>query len=178
MQDSDGERFSKKLEAVFSECHRVLKDNGLLVFTYHHSRDEGWQALANAVLGARFLVVNCHPVKAEMSVATPKSQAKEPIQLDIIIICRKASDSLKTATIPDAIAAAHGKLARLRPAGLFLSRNDCKIVLFGQLLTTLRSPTEVSEVLERATTEFKEVDATALVVNAPRRQRDGQLMMF
>ena len=38
-----------------------------------------------------FVVVNSHPVKSEMSVATPKSQAKEPIQLDIIIVCRKAA---------------------------------------------------------------------------------------
>ena len=74
---------------VFRECHRILKDDGLLVFTYHHSRDEGWTALAEAVLGAGFTVVNSQPVKAEMSVATPKSQAKEPIQLDIIIVCRK-----------------------------------------------------------------------------------------
>ena len=41
-------------------------------------------------------MVNSHPVKSEMSVATPKSQAKEPIQLDIIIVCRKATASLPT----------------------------------------------------------------------------------
>ena len=41
------------------------------------------------MLGAGFTVVNSQPVKAEMSVAAPKSQAKEPIQLDIIIVCRK-----------------------------------------------------------------------------------------
>ena len=39
--------------------------------------------MAKAILGAGFLVVNSQPVKAEMSVATPKSQAKEPIQFDI-----------------------------------------------------------------------------------------------
>ena len=89
VQDSNAEQFSRKLQTVLRECHRVLKDDGLLVFTYHHSRDDGWKALAQAVLGAGFNVVNSHPVKAEMSVATPKSQAKEPIQLDIIIVCRK-----------------------------------------------------------------------------------------
>jgi putative DNA methylase len=41
------------------------------------------------VLGSGFTVVNSQPVKAEMSVVTPKSQAKEPIRLDIIIVCRK-----------------------------------------------------------------------------------------
>ena len=34
-------------------------------------------------------VVNCHPIKSDMSVAAPKQQAKSPIQLDILIICRK-----------------------------------------------------------------------------------------
>ena len=93
VQDPDAGRFAAKLRGVFRECRRILEDDGLLVFTYHHSRDEGWKALAEAVLGAGFAVVNSQPVKAEMSVATPKSQAKEPIQLDIIVVCRKAERS-------------------------------------------------------------------------------------
>ena len=89
VQDAEPARFAAKLQAVFRECHRVLKDEGLLVFSYHHSREEGWHSLAEAIFGAGFSVINSHPVKAEMSGATPKSQAKEPIQLDIIIVCRK-----------------------------------------------------------------------------------------
>jgi putative DNA methylase len=93
VQDVDAESFAAKLAAVFRECGRVLKGDGLLVFTYHHSHDEGWKAVAEAVLGAGFIVVNSQPVKAEMSVATPKAQAKEPIQLDIIVVCRKRGNS-------------------------------------------------------------------------------------
>ena len=64
--------------------------------TYHHSRMDGWTSLADAVVGAGFSLVNCHPVKSEMSVAAPKSQAKEPIQLDIVLVCRKQmADSRK-----------------------------------------------------------------------------------
>ena len=65
------------------------RDDGLLVFTYHHSRDDGWQALAEAILGAGFTVINSQLVKSEMAVATPKSAAKEPIAFDIILVCRK-----------------------------------------------------------------------------------------
>lgn len=65
------------------------RDDGLLVFTYHHSRDDGWQALAEAILGAGFTVINSQPVKSEMAVATPKSAAKEPIAFDIILVCCK-----------------------------------------------------------------------------------------
>ncbi len=145
VQDADAGSFAVKLRAVFRECHRILKDDGLLVFTYHHSRDEGWTALAEAMLGAGFGVVNSQPVKAEMSVATPKSQAKDPIQLDIIVVCRKEHiPALPRPTLTQSIASANAKIERLRIAGFDLSRNDRKIVIFGQLLTTLRSPADAS----------------------------------
>ena len=133
--------------AVFLECNRVLKQEGLLVFTYHHSRDEGWTALAEAVLGAGFIVVNAHPLKSEMSVATPKAQTQEPIQLDIAIVCRKATHTLRDK--PErvqALSAAQEKLSRLESVGFKLSRNDERVMLFGQLLTTIRSITEVGDI--------------------------------
>lgn len=147
VQDPDASEFARKLQAVLVECRRVLKDNGLLVFTYHHSRDEGWQALAEAVLGAGFVIVNSHPVKGEMSVATPKSQAKEPIQLDIIIVCRNRDRDLGQGrqTVEQAIASATVKLRRLHRAGFNLSRNDRRIVLYGQLSCSLRSTTDVQD---------------------------------
>jgi len=145
VQDADADNFAAKLQAVFHECRRVLKDDGLLVFTYHHSRDEGWTALAAAVLGAGFAVVNSQPVKAEMSVAAPKSQAKEPIQLDIIIVCRKASIArAHRPSVTQALESASAKLGRLRTAGFALSRNDRKIVFFGQLLTTIKEPVDAA----------------------------------
>ena len=148
VQDTDSERFAVKLRGVFLECNRVLKQEGLLVFTYHHSRDEGWTALAEAVLGAGFFVVNAHPLKSEMSVATPKSQTKEPIQLDIAIVCRKTSLSLDKPERADVLSAAQEKLSRLESIGLKLSRNDERIVLFGQLLTTIRSVAEIGKITE------------------------------
>ena len=149
VQDTDSARFAVKLRAVFLECYRVLKPEGLLVFTYHHSRDEGWAALAEAVLGAGFIVVNAHPLKSEMSVATPKAQTKEPIQLDIAIVCRKASPRLldKPGQIK-ALLAAQEKLSRLESVGFKLSRNDERAVLFGQLLTTIGSVAEIGEITE------------------------------
>ena len=149
VQDTDSARFAVKLRAVFLECYRVLKPEGLLVFTYHHSRDEGWAALAESVLGAGFIVVNAHPLKSEMSVATPKAQTKEPIQLDIAIVCRKASPRLldKPEQIK-ALLAAQEKLSRLESVGFKLSRNDERAVLFGQLLTTIGSVSEIGEITE------------------------------
>jgi putative DNA methylase len=174
VQDSDPGRFAAKLQGVFRECRRILADDGLLVFTYHHSRDEGWQALAEAVLGAGFAVVNSQPVKAEMSVATPKSQAKEPIQLDIIVVCRRAG-ALEPArpTVAQALESARTKLGRLRAAGFALSRNDRKIVILGQLLTTHGSATELESIRHHADRMLEEAEPE----QAPPAER-GQLLLF
>ena len=149
VQDTDADRFAAKLRDVFGECHRILKDDGLLIFSYHHSREAGWKSLADAVLGSGFTVVNSQPVKAEMSVATPKSQAKEPIQLDILVVCRKqgAVEFLRP-PIDQAIESGRQKLQRLHEAGFQLSRNDRRIVLFGQLLTTLASAFDFANLAE------------------------------
>ncbi len=138
VQDVDSARFASKLRDVLAECHRVLRNDGLLAFTYHHSRREGWHSLANAIRGAGFVIVNAHPVKAEMSVATPKFQAKEPIQLDIILVCRKSSAEAnrRTSSPIEALDRARAKLERLAKAGFTLSRNDRKITIIGQLLTS------------------------------------------
>ncbi len=163
VQDTDARHFSRKLQAVFRECCRVLKDDGLLVFTYHHSRNDGWKSLAEAILGAGLTVVNSHPVKSEMSVATPKSQAKEPIQLDIVIVCRKAGVASGCRTRQDAMDSASSKLRRLQAAGFRLSRNDQRVAFYGQLLATLEDSSDVSdleECVERA------VAATQLSVSA------------
>lgn len=158
VQDTDADNFARKLQEVFRECHRVLKDPGLLVFTYHHSREEGWSSVARAVLGARFIVVGSQPVKSEMSVATPKAAAKEPIQFDIILVCHKATAGRKPHSAAKAIAAARAQLVRLEAAGFKLSRNDRRIVLFGQLLTTVASVKDAEGIARRVEAELTALD--------------------
>ncbi len=52
VQNSDAKTFTERLTLVLQETNRVLKDNGLLVFTYHHSRWEGWRSVLNAMTTA------------------------------------------------------------------------------------------------------------------------------
>lgn len=157
VQDKRADQFALKLAAVLSECHRVLKDDGILVFTYHHSRPDGWSALASAICNASFSIVNTHPVKAEMSVATPKSQAKEPIQLDVILVCRKRafdyrSPELGSAALARAFDKAISKASRLRSKGFILSRNDRRVILYSQFLAEL-GPTQTAEITLRSLSE-------------------------
>lgn len=142
VQHTDANEFASRLSAVYRECHRVLRPNGLLVFTYHHSRDEGWHSVIRAVIRAGFYITATQPVKAEMSVAAPKSQASEPIDLDIIIICRKRGkrtepSALYGFVLADASAETREQIARFNATGRKLSRNDVRVVLMAQLAKRL-----------------------------------------
>jgi putative DNA methylase len=95
VQHTDHGDFSVRLARVFMECRRVLKKNGLLVFTFHHSDDAGWFALADALIESGFSITQTHSVKAEMSVASPKTAASDPIDRDIVIVARQ-SEGLST----------------------------------------------------------------------------------
>ena len=142
VQDTDSSAFAEKLRAVFAECRRVLRDGGRLVFSYHHSREDGWTAVANAVLGAGFSLTQSQPVKSEMSVAAPKNQAKEPIDLDMLLVCRKKQeDERSKVEHPEAMrraeAAAEDRVSRFNRSGRRLSRNDVRVILLSQLLVEL-----------------------------------------
>jgi putative DNA methylase len=89
VQHKDPRTFARQLSYVLSECRRVLKDDGVLAFSFHHSRAEGWAAIYEAITKARLEVVAAHPVHAEQRGASPKNAAKDPISLDAILVCRK-----------------------------------------------------------------------------------------
>ena len=152
VQDVDASSFAGKLGGVFRECCRVLRDDGLMVFSYHHSREDGWTAVARAVLEAGFTLVASQPVKAEMSGATPKNQAKEPIDIDVLLVCRKrGKDRKRTRQLPStalrvAAGSAVAKVARFNRVGRRMSRNDIRVILLSQLLVDLCGGRTAAEV--------------------------------
>jgi putative DNA methylase len=138
VQDTDPGRFTAKLTSVFAECARVLRDKGLFVFTYHHSRHEGWTAVHQAIRHAGFFCVQSYPIKAEMSVAMPLQQSKSPIHLDLILVCRRdgfvATGESSNGTIHCALATVETQISALRRAGIKVSLGDAKVILMGRFL--------------------------------------------
>ena len=137
MQDNDARKFASKLCDVFSECYRVLKDDGLLIFTYHHSRVDGWVSVYNAISGAGFSVSEVIPIKAEMSVSVAIMAAKEPINYDLVFVCRKAPKS-KQIGIAMGIQADYQKsMQNIRKNNLQVSYGDKMILIYGLALKQL-----------------------------------------
>ena len=138
VQDTNPELFTTKLTAVFAECSRVLSDNGLFIFTYHHARHEGWTCVHRAIRQAGFLCTRAYPIKAEMSVSMPLQQATSPIHLDLILICHKAqnrsANSRASKPPQPAIDTAREQVSRLKSAGIKVSLGDAKVILMGCFL--------------------------------------------
>jgi len=89
VQDNNSNAFLEKLTAVFLECNRVLKNDGLMIFTFHHSTLQGWNAIGQSIHDSGFTVVKTYPVKSEMSASITQINNGMPINIDAVIVCKK-----------------------------------------------------------------------------------------
>ena len=167
VQHGDPVEFATRLRRIWKECHRVLKDEGLLVFTYHHSRPDGWSAVLESLVEADFVITATQPIKAEMSVAMPKNQAKEPIDLDIIIVCRKGMAARDLPRL-DWREAATKQVERFQAASRRLSRNDVLVIVMSQLIRwASRNTSSVISTYEQMSSE-----ADLLIAHLHAKQKD------
>ena len=137
VQHKDPRTFARHLSHVLSECHRVLKDDGVLAFSFHHSREEGWAAIYEAITTAGLTLVAAHPVHAELRAASPKASTKDPISLDAILVCCKDTRAAARACSVDAIIQETLSLVtKLSGAGIALSGADHFVVAASQTLVS------------------------------------------
>ena len=85
-------KFVEQLTNVFKQCYEKLKDEGIMVFSYHHNKLDAWTSLALALKNSKFIVTNVFPIRSEGNSAYHSS--KESIKWDSIIVLRK--DHFKT----------------------------------------------------------------------------------
>jgi putative DNA methylase len=166
VQDRNADLFAEKLQLVFKECRRIMKDEGFLVFTYHHSRTDGWISVAKAIHGAGFSIVNVFPVKSEMSVAMPKAKAKEPIQLDVVFVCRKKELDKRPTPNPkeaffESVENSRKKLNALKKIGLKLSLNDARVILYSQFLSSLGPHKSTEDITDALSSQSFSLDTIA-----------------
>jgi putative DNA methylase len=141
VQDDDPIMFEKKLCDVFRESNRVLKDTGALIFTYHHSRVDGWVSVYNAIHGSGFRITQVIPIKAEMSVSVSIQAAKTPINYNLVFVCRKTGFNTlnETFSIEEVITDINGVLLKMSERELNFSKGDKTVLLYGHALKYLSS---------------------------------------
>ncbi len=84
----DEEGYRSLLTAVFKECERVLKDEGQLIFTFHHTKWQAWWTMLAAVAGSGFCVTDSFPVMSEYKV-NPHVRNKQTLDMDLVLVCQK-----------------------------------------------------------------------------------------
>jgi adenine-specific DNA methylase len=92
---TDRDRFIFELSSIFSQCRRVLKENGLMVFTFHHRKAQAWEALAKALWEANIKITNVFPVRSEGKSGFHSTIGT--IKWDSVLICRPKESDILTA---------------------------------------------------------------------------------
>jgi putative DNA methylase len=143
--------FTTRLSNVFTECSRVLKDNAIMVFTFHHTNPKVWIALKNALTTARFSVTAVPIVRSEGRTGYQKAGS---ISVDACVVCRKSSilnDSNQTRvklTKRQVITQCALVARKLVKVDRSLKKSDIFTILMGQCL--LYDKTVLQEVVDNS----------------------------
>lgn len=138
VQQADPEDFGKAIEAVWTECTRALKPEGLVAFTFHQARINGWVQLIQSLKNSGLRVTAIQPVKGEMTTSITKASAKEPSNLDSVVVCRKTAVSMPPSeTLDDAFERVLSLLKKLVEEGVNVGAGDIRSVVRGTLLSFL-----------------------------------------
>lgn len=116
----------------------------------------------------RFLHSAAHFVKSEMSVAVPKSQTKNPIDIDAILVCRKLNSSKLFSIIPPNILSdcvlqtkkGAEELSRLKKP----SQNDVKNLLLSELVRRLSLVEDLAAAISFLESQSKTIEKLALQI--------------
>lgn len=137
VQGKDEKDFIEGLTAVFKEANRKLKDDGLMVFTFHHQEERAWGAVLKSVLNAGFYISAIYPVQSESSV-NPHIFQKANVRYDMVIVCRKRKekpDKKYWSQIEDEIYfRVQDEIKRLEARRRNLSQEDIFVITIGKCL--------------------------------------------
>lgn len=86
--NKDEEFFVESLANVFSECQRVLKPDGEMVFTYHHNENEAWSVILEALVNSGFTITGAYPVQSEFP-NNPHISDLDNAEYDILVYANK-----------------------------------------------------------------------------------------
>ncbi len=127
------------LTACWIEAHRVLKDGGLLAFTFHHSEDEQWAIVLLSLFDADFILEQTFPIASDEMKGEGGQFGAKGTEYDIIHICRKRLEEPAPVSWPKMRQWVRSELHRLRQLlepyrARELSVFDIRLILRGKAL--------------------------------------------
>ena len=79
--------YQSKMDEIFQECHRVIKDDGIMVVMFTHRSNDAWNAMTIGLMEAGFNITRTWPVKTE-SESSMHIRDKAAARSTILLVCR------------------------------------------------------------------------------------------
>lgn len=84
--------YQDKMAAIFKECRRVLKDDGIMTVMFTHKDTGAWDALAISLMAAGFVITASWPVNTEAE-GSLHIKDKAAANSTIFLVCRPRVDT-------------------------------------------------------------------------------------
>jgi hypothetical protein len=85
----DPDNFYKRLlTECWQEAYRILKQGGILSFTFHHSEDAPWIAVLESLFEAGFYIEAIYPIRGDESKGDGQFGSQK-VEYDMIHVCQK-----------------------------------------------------------------------------------------
>lgn len=130
--EGDRDIFIRKLTQIFAEAHRVLKDDGPLVFTFHHTQAWAWEGLRKALHDSGFHVTATPIIRSEGRTGYRKGNS---IGYDMCIVCRKTIEEKIPHSITSSSQNEHfNHIRKLKGLGKTMTDSEIFTVIMGDYL--------------------------------------------
>ena len=149
--------FVQQLTRIFVQCRRVLKPDGLMVFTFHHRDLDAWEALAKALWEVDFKVTNILPLRSEGKSGFHSTSGT--IKWDSVLVCRSGENERQNfcnsrGFLRSVQASQNRWICRLRKASLVFGWADALSLGYAfavqQAVTRASSLDDITALLDKA----------------------------
>ena len=129
--------YQSKMDEIFRECHRVIKDDGIMVVMFTHRSNDAWNAMTIGLMEAGFNITRTWPVKTEAE-SSMHIRDKAAARSTILLVCRPAGARRPQPwhqVAQDIAAAVRADVAQLQEYGL--SPVDTYLAAYGPALQVI-----------------------------------------
>ncbi len=142
-RDKDYDYYEDGITSVFKETFNKLKEDGLLVFSFHDKSLESWLSILNGIYESGFILTKAYPMQSESRTGAHTSN-KNSISIDIMLVCKKKESSkdkkldLNNRLIENINQSVREKLRRLERVGAELTLPDIENIAIAELFTEIQ----------------------------------------
>ncbi|MDR3749032.1 MAG: DUF1156 domain-containing protein [Acidobacteriota bacterium] len=137
-KDLAGRDYQQRMAAIFAECRRVLKPDGIMTLMFTHKATGAWDALTKGLMEAGFIITASWPVNTEAEDSL-HIKDKAAANSTILLVCRPRAEALAGAEAayweevePLVARAVRKRIGEFQKAGI--RRVDLYLASFGPAL--------------------------------------------